>query len=82
MYHPNRAVSWADGTNLLQELENNEDAQYRDTNPYYPFAGEDEWNLVRWMMDACLTQQQIDAFIRLAYVCIVSLFLISYAHRS
>jgi len=71
-YHPNRAMSSPGGENLLQSVNNDQFAQHRtgvDGNAYYPFATRDEWELVQWMTDASLTQQQIDVFLRLAYVC-------------
>ncbi|KAG6904113.1 hypothetical protein DXG01_012539, partial [Tephrocybe rancida] len=69
-YHPNRAGSISnDGANLLQILEQDEYAEYRNGgNPHYPFTNQAEWELVRWMNSASLTQQQIDAFLKLTYV--------------
>lgn len=77
VYHPNRAKSTPGGGNLLQSLLNDQYTSFRtgvNGNPYYPFASRDEWELVRWMTDGCLTQQQIDLFLRLGYVCSAILF--------
>ncbi|KAG6906603.1 hypothetical protein DXG01_012984 [Tephrocybe rancida] len=70
VYHPNRAGSLpTQGLNLLQALEKDKYAHHRNNgNPHYPFASQTEWELVQWMNDASLTQQQIDAFLRLSYV--------------
>ncbi|KJA17834.1 hypothetical protein HYPSUDRAFT_145923, partial [Hypholoma sublateritium FD-334 SS-4] len=68
VYHPNRAYHAAGGKNLLQSINDDQFADIREDNPYYPFANKDEWELVKWMTDASLTQQQIDAFLRLGYV--------------
>ncbi|KAG6814898.1 hypothetical protein H0H87_006738, partial [Tephrocybe sp. NHM501043] len=67
-YHSNRAASSPNGLNLLQKLDDDQYAHIRNNgNPHYPFANKSEWELVRWMNDACLTQQQIDAFLKLSY---------------
>lgn len=68
VYHPNRACRAAGGKNLLQSINDDQFAAIRQDNPHYPFANKDEWELVKWLTDASLTQQQIDAFLRLGYV--------------
>lgn len=68
VYHPNRAHSAPGGKNLLQSINDDRFALNREDNPHYPFANKDEWELVKWMTDASLTQQQIDAFLQLGYV--------------
>ncbi len=73
VYHPNRAYSKTGGQNLLQAIHDDRFADYRKENPYYPFADKAfadkaEWELVKWMTDASLTQQQIDTFLKLSYV--------------
>lgn len=69
IYHPNRSSSTAGGKNLLQAIHDHDSfAEFRKENPHYPFADKAEWEVVKWMTDASLTQQQIDAFLKLAYV--------------
>ena len=68
VYHPNRACSKTGGQNLLQAIHDDRFADHRKENPYYPFADKAEWELVKWMTDASLTQQQIDTFLKLSYV--------------
>lgn len=74
-YHPNRAGSIPGGENLLQALEQDQFAHERRDNAHYPFANLAEWQLVKWFTDASLTQQQIDAFLRLFYVCNLNLYI-------
>lgn len=73
-YHPNRAGSKPGGENLLQALEQDQFAHVRQDNAHYPFANQVEWQLVKWFTDASLTQQQIDAFLRLLYVRTLNLY--------
>ena len=72
VYHPNRARHILGGTNLLQSINNDDFAACRIDNQHYPFANKDEWELVKWMTDASLTQRQIDTFLKLAYVRLLS----------
>lgn len=48
---------------MAQRLEADED------NITYPFAGVEEWGLAFWLEKAGLSQNKIDAFLRLDWVC-------------
>lgn len=69
-YHPQRPGTHGRGLNLLQELDCDQHAFTRRTsnNYYYPFADDTEWEMVQWMTRSSLTQQDIDAFLKLKYV--------------
>lgn len=41
--------------------------------PWAPFESEDEWELVRWMMQSGISQKQTDKFLKLKKVCLSSM---------
>lgn len=71
--HPNSPIFRPGGLNLLEAMELDEHAEKRLTNPFYPFASKMDWEVARFIYDTSLTQQQIDKFLQLDYVSVMSL---------
>lgn len=68
-YHPNRSNSLAGGQNWLQQMDQDQYAQFRQNfDVHYPFASEDEWKLAHWLTSSGLPQSQINSFLKLDYV--------------
>ena len=38
--------------------------------PWAPFASEEEWELAEWLMNAGISQKQMDRFLKLPIVCV------------
>lgn len=78
-YHPQRSGTHGRDLNLLERLDGDKYADIRrSTNNYhYPFESDTEWEVVQWITRSSLTQQDIDAFLKLKYVSCQSLWGIS-----
>ena len=67
-FHPNLSKYKAGGANLLQQMDQDQYARFREANIHYPFASEMEWKLAKWLTSSGLPQSQINNFIKLDYV--------------
>ena len=72
-YHPNHSAygSGFGSQNMLQKMDDNSNADIQHTtgNLYYPFTSKDEWQLAYWFTCLSLPQTQVEAFLRLNWVC-------------
>lgn len=46
--------------------------QTRENQPFAPWASEEEWEMVEWFLSSSLSQSDIDKFLKLKYVIIIS----------
>jgi len=67
-YHPTSGYIYGVGKNLFDQLDDNEYADQRKENPYYPFMDEGEWELGKFLVEN-LNQTQINKFLKLKWVC-------------
>src|ERR1700730_10009097 len=68
IYHPRPPVDFGLGAKLLQAMDQDQHAEYRKENLFYPFASCAEWELASWLSDGSLSQKMIHQFLRLEYV--------------
>ncbi|KAG2362498.1 hypothetical protein BDR07DRAFT_1223528, partial [Suillus spraguei] len=62
--HPHSGYIFGTGKNMLDKLEDDQDAYRCKENPYYPFLDEGEWQLGKFLVKN-LTQTQINKFLKL-----------------
>lgn len=60
----------ADGRNLYSEIWEQDDLYHvrNVSNPYYPFSGCIEWEVVQWLHSLNAPMDKVDAFFKLQYV--------------
>lgn len=67
-YHDNSGWTYGRGKNTLERMEDDKYNQNRQVNIFWPFPDRGEWALGKFLAEN-FTQTQIDAFLRLAWVC-------------
>lgn len=73
-YHPLSSFYVEKGNNTLHEMSNDEYAQNRLENPYWPFPDEAQWKLSKWINDN-LTLSQANDLLKMDWVSTNSLVL-------
>ena len=74
VYHPNLPTAHPGGMNLLERMEHDQYASIRNTeNLYYPFASKSEWELADRLSGGALSQNDINAYLRLERVSILAI---------
>jgi hypothetical protein len=66
-YHPTSGYIYGVGKNMFDRLEDDEHADCRQDNPYFPFEDEGEWELGRFLVEN-MNQTQINKFLKLKWV--------------
>ena len=62
---------FGNGETYLDLFDEDEYADARQTNLYYPFASQPEWELASFLLKSDLSRVAIDQFIKLQFVCIM-----------
>lgn len=57
------------GSTFMDKFDADEHASIRRTQPYYPFASRDEWELATFLLESSLSMASIDCFLKLELVC-------------
>src|SRR6202041_3185893 len=73
-FHPNLSKYKTGGTNLLQQMDQDQYATFQAANIHYLFASEMEWKLANWLTSSGLPQSQINNFIKQDYVSHISFY--------
>lgn len=68
LYHANKSFGLVGGKNVLQKIEDDQLANERKNNIYFPCADETEWELVEFLSMSSLSQAEINEFLKLRYV--------------
>ena len=66
-YHKTSSYTFGEAPNILQQIDSDQYAARRYTNCYYPFAGHDEWELAKFLVET-MKQTDIDRFLKLNWV--------------
>jgi hypothetical protein len=66
--HPNLPADQGRGANLLEQMETDQYARFRQENIFYPFASRSEWELASWLSSSSLSQKSINKFLHLDHV--------------
>lgn len=77
-FHTNRSnYEEGRGANLLQQMTSDELHHFREEsgNVFFPFYGKKEWQLVEWFGKSQLSQAQINSFLQLDIVSIITFLL-------
>jgi hypothetical protein len=67
-YHPHSSFCYGQGANTFERVQNDDFARRQGVNPYYPFKGQEEWELACFLARSSLSQTEIDEFLKLAWV--------------
>lgn len=81
-YHSTSGYIYGTGKNTLQRIQDDKYNEKREINMYWPFPNHGEWSLGKFLTEN-LTQTQINAYLKLAWISAVSLSdlaLILYGH--
>ena len=65
------AVEYGRGTTFMERFDDDQYAQERKTNLYYPFTSRDEWELASFLLRSDLSMASIDTFLSLKLVSVV-----------
>ncbi len=71
--HPTAGKIYGKGRTILQEIDDKDDCKAeRRENLYYPFMSLQDFEMGAWLSQSNASMSQIDAFLKLSYVCLLS----------
>lgn len=63
------AMGYGDGMTFMDIFDSDGFSKERESNLYYPFAGEKDWQVAHYLLASGLSMAAIDAFLSLDLVC-------------
>jgi hypothetical protein len=64
----NAAYGWGSGETFMDKFDNDDFAEQRKTNLYYPFASKDDWEMAAFLLRSGMSMALIDDFLKLQLV--------------
>ncbi|KAG1719053.1 hypothetical protein EDB19DRAFT_1837106 [Suillus lakei] len=64
-WYPEPSESYGKGYTFLNLFNSDENSMYHAKNPYYPFSGWKDWEIVSWLLCSGLSMGKIDSFLSL-----------------
>lgn len=65
---PNTPKAYVGGTTFIEGFNAHRHASQRSEVPWYPFAGQKDWEVASWLMQAGLSMSKIDDYLNLEFV--------------
>jgi len=66
---PGAGMTYGQAPTFLDRFNEDQYAQFRKMNKFYPFSSEVEWELASFLLSSDLSMQKIDEFLKLKLVC-------------
>ena len=66
--HPNPSFAQKGGRNIIEQMDSDKLYAEHQSNIFYPFSSQADWDLATWLTTTSLTNRQIDNFCQLSYV--------------
>ncbi|KAG1733273.1 hypothetical protein EDB19DRAFT_1830994 [Suillus lakei] len=62
-WYPKPSQSYGKGHTFFNLFNSDENSMYCAKNPYYPFSGQKDWEIVSWLLHSGLSMGKIDSFL-------------------